>query len=245
MEEKRSFSLEAMRDELSRRAKEREALSLPDEKSSSPDDYLAALISDDGSVPGLDILAQAPQMERAQVLALGSGEYRLIVFILPRLHPGREEAMDFLNSRLSRSSLAAFTLLALLRKLCGCNGPYYFQSAPTLRPGGFDPDTFYVRGKAVSARDVIKRYSSIANFARKVCKRRDGHSRVADWILLAEKLEEDPMGIVSDILRNSSLRGGEDLKDAKYKRLSNEFIKGTGMVDGTEYLRMIEQLKQL
>lgn len=243
-EEKRAFSLEYMKDEISKRAKERRASSEAEEKSSSPEDYLAALIEEDDAVPGLDILAQTPQEERAQVLPLGSGEYRLIVFIMPRLHPGREEAMDFLNSRLSRSRLAAFTLLALLRKLCGCDGPFYFQSAPTLRPNGFDPDTFYVRGKAENAKVVIKRYSAIINFARKVCKYRDGHSRVADWILLAEKLEDDPMGVISEILRNSPLRGGDDLRDSKYKRLSNEFIKGTSMIDGTDYLRMIEQLKQ-
>jgi hypothetical protein len=244
-EEKKAFSLEYMKDEITKRAKERRTTYEAEDKSSRPEDFLAALIEEDDSVPGLDILAQTPQEERAQVLSLGSGEYRLIVFIMPRLHPGREEAMDFLNSRLSRSRLAAFTLLALLRRLCGCDGPYYFQSAPTLRPGGFDLDTFYVRGKAEHAEEVIKRYSTIINFARKVCKYRDGHSRVADWILLAETLEDDPMGVISEILRNSPLRGGDDLRDAKYRRLSNEFIKGTAMIDGTDYLKMIEQLKQL
>jgi len=243
-EEKRAFSLEYMKDEISRRAKERRASSEEEEKSSNPEDFLAALIAEDDAVPGLDILAQTPPEEKAQVLPLGSGEYRLIVFIMPRLHPGRKEAMDFLNSRLSRSRLAAFTLLALLRKLCGCDGPYYFQSSPTLRPNSFDTDTFYVRGKAENAEVVIKRYSAIINFARKVCKYRDGHSRVADWILLAEKLEDEPMGVISEILRNSPLRGRDDLRDFKYERLSNEFIKGTAMIDGTDYLKMIEQLKQ-
>lgn len=242
IEKKHPFSLEYMKEEIFRRAVERqtEVKGLP-----TPEDSLAALIADDDVVPGLDILVQTPQEERAQVLPLGSGEYRLLVFIVPRLQPGREEALDFVNRRLSRSRLAAFTLLALLRKLCGCDGPYYFQSVPTLRPGGFDPDTFYVRGKAEHAKEVIRRYSAIVNFARRVSKYREGHSRVADWILLAEKLEDDPMGTVSDILRNSSLRGGDDLRDAKYKRLSNEFIKGTAMIDGTEYLKMIEQLNQL
>ncbi|MDM7911559.1 MAG: hypothetical protein QUS09_00520, partial [Methanotrichaceae archaeon] len=235
IEEKHPFSLEYMKEEISRRAAERQA---ENNGVPTPEEALAALIEEDDVVPGLDILAQTPQEERAQVLPLGSGDYRLLVFILPRLQPGREEALDFVNHRLSRSRLAAFTLLALLRKLCGCDGPYYFQSVPTLMPGGFNLDTFYVQGKAEDAGEAIRHYSAIVNFARKVSKYRDGHSLIADWILLAERLEDDPLGTFSDILRDSPLRAGDDLREAKYRRLSKEFIKGTGMIDGTEYLKM-------
>jgi len=231
IEEKHPFSLEYVKEEISRRAAERQT---EDKGLPTPEDALAALIAEDDVVPGLDMLAQTPQEERAQILALGSGDYRLLVFILPRLQPGREEALDFVNHRLSRSRLAAFTLLALLRKLCGCDGPYYFQSVPTLRPGGFNLDTFYVQGKAENATEAIRHYSAIVNFARKVSKYRDGHSLVADWILLAEKLEDDPLDIISDILRNSPIRGGDDVRDFKYKRLSGEFVKGTAMIDGTD-----------
>lgn len=242
IEEQHPFSLEYVKEEISSRAAERQK---EDKGLPTPEDALAALIAEDVVVPGLDMLVQTPQEERAQVLALGSGDYRLLVFILPRLQPGREEALDFVNHRLSRSRLAAFTLLALLRKLCGCDGPYYFQSVPTLRPGGFNPDTFYVQGKAENATEAIRHYSAIVNFARKVSKYRDGHSLVADWILLAERLEEDPLGTFSDILRDSPLRAGDDLREAKYRRLSREFVKGTGMIDGIEYLKMIEKLNQL
>jgi len=143
IEERHPFSLEYMKEEISRRAAERlkEDKGLP-----TPEEALAALIEEEDVVPGLDILAQTPQEERAQVLPLGSGDYRLLVFILPRLQPGREEALDFVNHRLSRSRLAAFTLLALLRKLCGCDGPvllpvgpyidaWRLQSRYFLRPG--------------------------------------------------------------------------------------------------------------
>lgn len=116
---------------------------------------------------------------------------------------------------------------------------------PTLAPGGFDPNTFYVQGQAEDADEALRRYSAIVNFARRVSRYREGHSLLADWILLAERLEEDPLGTFSDILRDSPLRGGDDLRKAQYHRLSNEFIKGMGVVDGTEYLRLIEQLKQL
>jgi len=181
----------------------------------------------------------------AQVLPLGVGHYRLLAFVLPQLQPGRDEALDFVQRRFSRSRLAAFTLLALLRKLCGCDGPYYFQSVPTLAPGGFDPNTFYVQGKAENVEETLCRYSAIINFARRVVKRREGHSLLADWILLAERLEEDPLGMFSDVLRDSPLRGGDDLQEARYRRLSNEFIKGMGVIDGTEYLKLMEQLKSL
>jgi len=141
--------------------------------------------------------------------------------------------------------LAAFTLLALLRKLCGCDGPYYFQSVPTLALGGFDSNTFYVQGKAENADEMLRRYSAIVNFARRVVKWRQGHSLLADWILLAERLEEDPLGIFSDVLRDSPLRGGDDLWETRYRRLSNKFVKGMGVVDGVEYLKLMEQLRQL
>jgi hypothetical protein len=158
---------------------------------------------------------------------------------------GVEIDWNFIPKRFSHSRLAAFTLLALLRKLCGCNGPYYFQSVPTLAPGGFDTNTFYVQGKAENADAVLQRYSAIVNFARRVAKYREGHSLLADWILLAERLEEDPLGVFSEVLRDSPLRGGDDLREARYRRLSNEFIKGTGVIDGIEYLKLMEQLKSL
>ncbi len=244
--DKKTFSAEYVRQEISRRSEERLAMEkmekgiIPDE-----DEAIKNLISDDLMATGLETLGQMRRDVQAQVLPLGLGNYRIIVFILPQLQPGRQEALDFVQRRFSKSRLAAFTLLALLRKLCGCNGPYYFQSVPTLSPGGFNDNTFYVRGKAESADEVIRRYSAIINFARRVSRYRDGHSLFADWILLAEKLEDDPMGVISDILRNSPMRGGDDVRDFKYKRLSGEFIKGTAMVDGKEYLKMIEQLKQL
>lgn len=245
-EGKRFFSVEYVREEVSRRAGERQAADGMEEREvPSAEEALAALIADDAVAPGLEALGQIRRDVQAQVLPLGVGDYRLLAFILPQLQPGRDEALDFVQRRFSRSRLAAFTLLALLRKLCGCDGPYYFQSVPTLAPGGFDPNTFYVQGQAEDADEALRRYSAIVNFARRVSRYREGHSLLADWILLAERLEEDPLGTFSDILRDSPLRGGDDLRKAQYHRLSNEFIKGMGVVDGTEYLRLIEQLKQL
>jgi hypothetical protein len=240
-EEKRFFSVEYIREEVARRAAERRVTG----EALSREEAFAALIADDAVAPGLETLGQMRTDVQAQVLPLGVGHYRLLAFILPQLQPGRDEALDFVQRRFSRSRLAVFTLLALLRKLCGCDGPYYFQSVPTLAPGGFDTNTFYVHGRAENADEALRRYSAIVNFARRVAKGREGHSLLADWILLAERLEEDPLGMFSDILRNSPLRGGDDLQEARYRRLSNEFIKGTGVVDGIEYLKLIDQLKHL
>lgn len=245
-EEKRPFSVEYMREELTQWERERQAAE-PRSAGEIPsaEEVFAALIADDTVAPGLETLGQMRTDVQAQVLPLGVGRYRLLAFILPQLQPGRDEALDFVQRRFSRSRLAAFTLLALLRKLCGCDGPYYFQSVPTLTPGGFDTNTFYIQGKAENADDAIRHFSAIVNFARRVVKWREGHSLLADWILLAERLEEDPLGTFSDVLRDSPLRVGDDLREARYRRLSNEFAKGMGVVDGTEYLKLIEQLKQL
>jgi hypothetical protein len=240
--EKRFFSVEYIREEVAKRAAERQAAA---EAPSSEEEDFAALIADDAMAPGLETLGQMRTDVQAQVLPLGVGHYRLLAFILPQLQPGRNEALDFVQRRLSRSRLAAFTLLALLRRLCGCDGPYYFQSVPTLAPGGFDSNTFYVQGKAENADDVLRRYSAIVNFARRVAKYREGHSLLADWILLAERLAEDPLGMFSEVLRDSPLRSGDDLREARYRRLSNEFIKGSGVIDGIEYLKLMEQLKHL
>lgn len=241
-EEKRFFSVEYIREEVTRRTQERQQAG---EAPTTEEEAFVVLFADDAVLPGLETLGQMRTDVQAQVLPLGVGQYRLLAFILPQLQPGRDEALDFVQRRFSRSRLAAFTLLALLRKLCGCDGPYYFQSVPTLAPGGFDSNTFYVQGKAENADEALRRYSAIVNFARRVVKWREGHSLLADWILLAERLEEDPLGMFSEVLRDSPLRGGDDLREAPYRRLSNEFIKGTGVIDGTEYLKLIEQLKRL
>jgi len=251
--EKAFFSLEYVQEELARRTEQRQTQeSLEQGQLPSAEEALAALIADEATAPGIEVLGHMRREVETQVYTVGTGDYRLLVFVLPQFNPlvkrrdGRIEVdWNFIPQRFSRSRLAAFTLLALLRKLCGCDGPYYFQAVPTLAPGGFDSNTFYVQGKAENADEVIRHYSAVVNFARRVVKYRDGHSLLADWILLAERLEEDPLGVFSGVLRDSPLRGGDDLGKARYRRLSNEFIGGTGVIDGTEYLKLIEGLKQL
>ncbi len=206
----------------------------------------AALAALEGwEAPALDVAAQMQTDIQTQVLPLGAGSHRLLVFVLPQLRPGTQESMDFVQRRFSQSRLAAFTLLALLRGLCSCDGPYYFQSMPTLSTEGTQPDTFYVLNRPERASEALHKYAAITDFARRVTVYRRGHSPLADWVLLAEKLLEDPLSVFSDVLRNSPLRAGDDFKDYSYRRLSNVFVPGMGIVNSLEYLELFEQLKQL
>lgn len=195
--------------------------------------------------PAMEVVSSMAKDVQAEVIPLGSGYYRLLVFILPQLRPGSKEGLDFVQKRFSSSRLAVYTLLGLLRKLCGCHGPYYFQSLPTLAPDGFNPDTFYVNGRAENADTALHRYGAITNFARRVVTYRQGHSILADWILLAEQLEQDPLGVFSEVLRDSPIRGGDDVSKARYKRLANDFVPGMAVVNAIEYLKLFEQLQQL
>ena len=178
------------------------------------------------------------------VLGLGYGGYRLMLFILPQLKWRGKEGHDFVQKRFSKSRIAAFTLLAFLRRLCGCDGPFYFQSLPSLAPGGFNRDTFYVRNRALSVKETLDKYEAITNFARRVVRYEQGRSPLVEWILLAERFLDDPLGAFSDVLRDSPIRGGDDFADFKRRRLGREFIKGMGVFDSLEYLDLFEMLNK-
>lgn len=198
--------------------------------------------------PALETIVQLESGTKSQVLALGSGFYRLFIFILPQFRTGSQESIDFVQKRFSHSRLAAFTLLALLRGLCGADGSYYYQSLPRLSTGA-ESGIFYVQNKPERADESLRKYGAIVSFARKIAVYRRGHSLLADWVLLAERLLEEPLGIFSDILRASPIRAGDDFNDSriKYKRLSNDWdgAKGLGVVDSTEYLALYEHLHAL
>jgi hypothetical protein len=193
----------------------------------------------------LEVMQQMQQDVKAEVIPLGGGAYRLLVFILPQLRPGFQEGLESVQKRFSHSRLAVTTLLGFLRQLCGCDGPHYFQSVPRLSPGGFDANTFYIRGEPERADEALRRYGLITEFARRVVRYRKGHSQLADWILLAEQLERDPLAVFSDVLRKSPIRGGDRFQVFRYQRLSNDFVPGMSMVDGTEYLALFEHLRNV
>lgn len=196
----------------------------------------------------LETIAQLESGAKAQVLVLGSGFYRLFIFILPQFRPGSDEGIDFVQKRVSHSRLAAFTLLALLRGLCGSDGPYYYQSLPRLSTRT-EVDIFYVQNRPERASEALQKYGAVVSFARRVSRYRRGHSLLADWVLLAERLLEDPLGVFSDVLRASPIRAGDDFNDSNiaYKRLSSDWdaARGLGVVDSTEYMALYEQLHEL
>ena len=198
--------------------------------------------------PALEAIAQLESSTKSQVLALGSGKYRLFIFILPQFRTGSQESIDFVQKRFSHSRLAAFTLLALLRRLCGADGAYYYQSLPRLNDGT-ESGVFYVQNKPERADEALRKYGTIVSFARQISVYRRGHSLLADWIMLAERILDDPLGIFSDVLRASPIRAGDDFGDSKmkYKRLSSDWegAKGLGVVDSTDYLALYEQLHEL
>lgn len=198
--------------------------------------------------PALETIAQLESSTKSQVLALGSGLYRLFIFILPQFRTGSQESVDFVQKRFSHSRLAAFTLLALLRGLCGTDGSYYYQSLPRLSTG-MESGIFYVQNKPERADEALRKYGVIVSFARRIAIYRRGHSLLADWVLLAERLLEDPLGLFSDILRGSPIRAGDDFNDSsiKYKRLSSDWdaARGLGVVDSTEYLALYTHLHEL
>ena len=210
---------------------------------------MASIFSDETVLPAVETMTYMEQDAQAQVLPLGTGGARLFAFLLPQLRHGRKEDDDFVQERFSESRLAAFTLLALLRKLCGCDGPFYFQSVPRLTPGEFDADTFYVRGQGISVERALAHYSAIINFARRVAKWRKGHSLLADWILLAERIEADPLAMLSEILRRTPMRRRDFRKEARdkfdYEPLAGpQTIDETGVIDTTEYLKLLVQIRR-
>ena len=181
----------------------------------------------------------------ADVLALGAGSEKLLVFVLPQLRPGSKDGLDFVQRRFSQSRLTTFTLLAFLQRLTSGQGPWYFQSLPQLVPGRMQADHFYIHNRPEPVKRNLQRYSQIVDFAQRVVKYRDGHSQLADQIMLADRLLADPLGVFSEVLRNSPIRGGDDF-DMKYKRLSNDWetTKGLGIVNLDEYQEIYQNLHQ-
>lgn len=203
---------------------------------------------EDWNEPIIEVVAQLESNAQSKVLALGLGSHRLFVFVLPQFNPSPKESEDFIQERFSGSRLAAFTLLALLRQLCGCDGSYYYRSLPKLSTATED-DIFYISNQKELASGALRKYGAIANFAKRVNSYKKGRSQLTGWILLAEALLEDPLGIFSDVLRASPIRLGDDFNDLniKYKRLSSDWdgARGLGVIDSTEYLALYEQLHEL
>lgn len=195
--------------------------------------------------PALDVLSNLSlsksKVER-HVLGLGMGGYRMILFVLPQIRkPKDAKEHDYSQSRFSNSWLTISAFLSFLNHLCGCNGPFYYQSLPTLTPEAFQPGTFYIRNRAIRAEEVQRRYAAVYNLAWQLVPQR-GSKGFVKKVILAEKLLADPLGTFSAVMRDSTIFGQ---KKGGYKWLKTEYRQDWASWDFTEYVRFIQQLAEL
>lgn len=194
--------------------------------------------------PALDIVGNLQLSEskvERHVLGLGMAGYRLILFVLPQIRAPRDKERDFAQGRFSNSWITVTAFLSFLNHLCGCDGPFYYQSLPTLTPEAFQPGMFYVRDRAVRSDEVQRKYDAVYDLAWKLVWQR-GPEGLVKKVVLAEKLLTDPLGTFSAVMRDSPILGQ---KGGEYKRLRAEYRSDWGAQDLTEYARFIQRLAEL
>lgn len=195
--------------------------------------------------PALDVLSNLSLSEskvERHVLGLGMGGYRMVLFILPQIRkPQDAKEHDYSQSRFSNSWLTISAFLSFLHHLCGCDGPFYYQSLPTLTPEAFQPGTFYIRNQAIRAEEVQQKYAVIYNLAWRLVPQR-GPKGFVKKVMLAEKLLADPLGTFSAVLRDSPVFRQ---KKGVYKWLKTEYRQDWASRDFTEYVRFMQQLAKL
>ena len=196
--------------------------------------------------PALEIIADAAftldssEYDSAEhyIFGIGLGNYRLIAFILPEIkHRLEKKAHNYIQQRFSNSRVTVLTVLAFLRKICGCDGPWYYLTLPYLSSEGFSKDTFYVRGQKYSAQEVIQHYELFSGFGNDVTKW--GPDVLVRKILLTERMIQDPLTVLSDVLRRSSLFDRRDNSD--YKII---YDQATRTPDLNAYLYYFKQFQE-
>jgi hypothetical protein len=174
------------------------------------------------------------------------GGYRMILFVLPQIRAPRDKEHDFAQSRFSHSRVTVTALLSFLRELCGCDGPFYYQSLPTLTPDAFQRETFYVRDEPISVQQAQNEYEAVTQLAWKLIKRRkpteSGSELFTRKILLAEQFLTDPLGKFAAIMRDSAILGQTE---GGYKRLPGGWRADWKAQDLTEYAKFIQRLSRL
>lgn len=195
--------------------------------------------------PSLDVLANIQLSEskvERHVLGLGMSGYRMILFVLPQIRPPRDaKEHDFAQRRFSNSRVTVTALLSFLRQLCGCDGPFYYQSLPTLTPDAFRRDTFYIRNERISVQRAEKEYDVITQLAWKLVWER-GSDGLVRKVVLAEKLLADPLATFATVMRDSAILGQTK---GSYKRLGGTYRGDWRAFDLTEYGRFIQKLSKL
>ncbi len=193
----------------------------------------------------LDALANIQMSEtkvERHVLGLGLGGYRLILFVLPQIRaPYNAKEHDFAQRRFSDSRVTVTALLSFLRELCGCDGPFYYQSLPTLTPDAFQRDTFYVRDEPISIGQARNEYEVVTQLAWKLVWQR-GSDGFVRKVILAEKLLQDPLGTLAGVMRDSAILGQSK---GSYRRLPGGYRQDWKAQDLTEYADFIRRLSKL
>lgn len=194
---------------------------------------------------------EATRTER-HILGLGMGGYRMILFVLPQLKPplskkkGQASSDPYLvQRRFSASRVTVTALLAFLRHICECDGPFYYHSLPTLAPDAFQRDTFYVRDEPVSVVQAQNEYEAVTQLAWKLIWQR-GSDGFVRKVVLAEKLLEDPLGTFASVMRDSPILGVKvDPRKQQFKRLPGGWREDWKAQDLTDYAKFIQRLSKL
>jgi len=193
----------------------------------------------------LDTLANLDISENRverHVLGLGISGYRMILFVLPQVRPPRDAVEhDFAQRRFSSSRIMVTALLSLLRELCGCDGPFYYQSLPVLAADAFRRDTFYVRNEPIAVAKVHSEYEVVTQIAWKLVWQR-GSDGFVRKVVLAEKLLEDPLPTFAEVMRGS-LVPGETKRS--YRRLPGAYREDWGTYDFTAYAAFVNRLSRI
>lgn len=191
--------------------------------------------------PALEIFSDANiELDLAEhyVFGIGTGDYRLMAFILPEFKHGIDKKPhDFVQQRFNNSRVTVLTVLSFLRKVCGCNGPWFYRTLPVLEEDGLSTDIFYVRNQKYSAREVSKYYEAFTGFANKVV--RWDKDILVRKIILAEKMLDDPLVVLSDVLRKSAVLNKQ--KNSSYNVI---FDPETRRSDLNSYLRFFKLFQE-
>jgi hypothetical protein len=172
------------------------------------------------------------------------GDYRMILFVLPQIRaPYDAKEHDFAQRRFSDSRVTVTALLSFLRESCGCDGPFYYQSLPSLTTDAFQRDTFYIRNKAINVQQAQEEYEIVTQLAWRLVWQR-GSAGFVEKVVLAEKLLEDPMGTFASVMRDSPILGQ---KKGHYKRLpeASTYREDWRAYDLTGYAEFIQRLSRL
>ncbi len=219
----------------------------------SAEDALAMLFPRASTVnphenPGIDgLFSIQPQESKTErhILGLGMGGYRMILFVLPHMRkpidPKDKKPHDYSQSRFSQSRVTVTALLSFLRELCGCDGPFYYQSLPALTPDTFQRDTFYVRNAPISGKKAQDEYEVVTQLAWRLVAQR-GSDGFVRKVVLAEELLEDPLGTFAAVMRDSPIL--EQTK-GNYRKMGGRYREDWQAQDLTEYAKFIQRLSVL